>query len=76
MLAPGNDRQLNALHLCEAAVHEQFRARDVAAVIRREKHHGFRDLIGCPEPTDRNTVGNRLHACLASFCGMPRGVSV
>jgi hypothetical protein len=29
------------LHLREAAIHEQFRARDVAAVAGREKYHGF-----------------------------------
>src|SRR5256885_6699659 len=38
---------LNGLHLCEAAIHKQFRSRDVAAVVRCEKHHGLGDLIGC-----------------------------
>jgi len=31
----------NGLHLCETAIHEQFRSRDVAAVVGREKHHGL-----------------------------------
>src|SRR5262245_23874031 len=34
---------LNGLHLCEAAVHEQFRARDVAAVVGSEEDHGLGD---------------------------------
>src|SRR5947207_13501872 len=40
---------VRGLHLCEAAVHKQFRSRDVAAVVGCEKHHGLRDLIGCTE---------------------------
>src|SRR5262245_15124684 len=40
----------DSLHLCEAAIHEQFRSRDVAAVVACEKHHGLGDLLG---PTDR-----------------------
>src|SRR5882672_11042619 len=35
----------HGLHLCEAAIHKQFRSRNVAAVVGREKHHGLGDLI-------------------------------
>src|SRR5215467_10913334 len=56
-------------HLCEAAVHTQFRARDVAAVVGGEKQHGLRDLIGCTAPAQRNTVRNHLEELLASCCG-------
>src|SRR6266849_5963929 len=48
---------LNGLHLCEAAIHKQFRSRDVAAVIGGEKHHGLGDLIGRTAPAERNTGG-------------------
>ena len=34
-------------YLCEAAIHKQFRAGDVAAVVGCE-HHGLGNLIGCP----------------------------
>src|SRR6516164_10183778 len=57
------------LHLCEAAVHRQFRARDVAAVVGGEKQHGLRDLIGCTAPAQRNTVRNHLEELLARCCG-------
>src|SRR6266446_1849081 len=57
------------LHLCEAPIDEQFCTRDVAAVVRCEKHHGLGDLIGCTEPAERNRVGNHLQALLARFCG-------
>src|SRR5262245_53307175 len=57
------------LHLCEAAVHRQFRSRDVAAVVGCEKHHGLGDLIGRAEPAERNTVGEHLQALHAHFRG-------
>src|SRR5712691_675340 len=59
------------LHLCETAIDKQFRSRDVAAVVGCEKHHGLRDLIGCAEPAERNTVGNGLHVFLGRFYRMP-----
>src|SRR2546428_531167 len=59
------------LHLCETAVHEQLRSRDIAAVIGREKHHGLGDLIGCTGPTERNNVGHALQVLLARLGGMP-----
>ena len=40
---------IGTLHLCDAAIHEQFRSDDVAAVVGCEKHHGLRDLIGCTD---------------------------
>src|SRR5215470_8988947 len=42
------------LHLCEAAVHSQFRSRDVAAVVGCEKHHGLGDHIRRAEPAERS----------------------
>src|SRR5882672_7850289 len=59
---------MNGLHLCEAAIHKQFRSRDVAAVVGGEKHHSLGDLIGCPEPAERNAIGNHLLTLLAHFC--------
>ena len=35
---------MNDLYLCEAAIHEQFRSCDIAAVIGGEKHHGADEL--------------------------------
>src|SRR6267378_5845944 len=61
------------LHLRETAIHEQLRSRDVAAVVGCEKHHGFRDLVGCPESAQRNTAGNDLHVFLGRFYGVPWG---
>jgi len=60
---------INSLHLSEAAVHEQFRSRDITAVFGCEKHNGFRDLIGRTQPAERNGVTNRLQALLARFRG-------
>jgi hypothetical protein len=34
----------DSLHLREAAIHEQFGSRNVAAVIGWEKHHGLGNL--------------------------------
>src|SRR5690349_7666755 len=45
---------VRGLHLCEAAVHRQFRSRDVAAVVGCEKHYGPGDLIGRAEPAERS----------------------
>jgi len=42
------DAAINGLHLREAAIHEQFRSRDVAAVVGCQKHHELSDLIGMP----------------------------
>ncbi len=55
------------LHLGKTSVHKQFRSGDVAAVVGREKHHGFRDLVCGPEPAERNILGNRLQTLLARF---------
>src|SRR5882724_10750012 len=63
----------DALDLCEAAIDEQFRSRDVAAVVGCEKHHGLRDLIRSTEPAEWNTAGNDLHVFLDCFYGMPWG---
>jgi hypothetical protein len=60
---------IDGLHLCKAAIHKQFRSRDVAAVVGCEKHHGFGDLVGRAEPAERNSVGNHLQAFLPRFPG-------
>src|SRR5262245_43742512 len=60
---------VRCLHLSEAAVNRQFRARDEAAVVGGEKQHGLRDLIGCTAPAQRNTVRNHLEELLARCCG-------
>src|SRR6266852_6485213 len=41
LLAP-----IDGLHLCDTAIHKQFRPRDVAAVVGCQKHYGLGDLIG------------------------------
>ena len=56
------------LHLCEAAVHEQFRTRDVAAVVGGEKHHRPGDLVRCPRPAERRS-GRKLLQCLIARAG-------
>ena len=58
---------INGLHLCDAAIHKQFRSRDVAAVVGCEKHYGLRNLVGCTEPAKRNSAGKHLQALLARF---------
>ena len=58
---------LTRLHLREAAIHEQFRSRDVAAVVGCQKHHGLGDVIGGTESAERNSVVNHLQALLARF---------
>jgi hypothetical protein len=58
---------INALHLCDAAIHKQFRSRDVAAVVGCEKHYSLGDLIGRTEPAERNTIGNHRLALFADF---------
>src|SRR5262245_10516167 len=60
-------RSCNGLNLCEAAIHEQFRSGDVAAVVGREEHHGLGDFIGCTKAAERNSVGDHLAALLACF---------
>src|SRR2546422_5774694 len=61
------------LHLGEAAIHEQFRSRDVAAVVGCEKQHGLGDLLWCAGPADRNTARRHLQVLLGRFGDMPRG---
>src|SRR2546426_4038134 len=60
---------MNGLHLCHAAIHEQFRSRDVTTVVGCEKHDGLGDLVGCTEPAERNDVGKHFQALLAGPCG-------
>src|SRR5919197_1693167 len=58
-------RSSHGLHLCEAAIHEQFRSRDVAAVVGGEKYHGLRDLIGPTDAAERDPVAIELVQALA-----------
>ena len=53
------------LHLREAAVDKQFRSRDEACVIGREKHHSLGDFIRCAEPAEGDIVRDILQALLA-----------
>src|SRR6266498_3329010 len=53
------------LHLRDAAIDEQFRSRDIAAVVGSEKDDGLRNLVGRSEPAERHEVGHRLAALLA-----------
>jgi len=57
------DAGINGLHLRHAAIHEQFRSRDVTAVVGCEKHHGPGDLIGYTEPAERNSGGIIFKRC-------------
>jgi hypothetical protein len=61
--------RLNDIHLCETAIHKQFRSSDVAAVVVREKHHGLCDLLGRTDPAERHDACNHLPPLLARFCG-------
>jgi hypothetical protein len=56
---------LMTLHLRESTIHKQFDSRDVATVVRCQKHHGFGSLIGRSEPSERNGLGDHLFAFLA-----------
>src|SRR5262249_34790473 len=60
------------LHLCEAAIHKQFRPHDVAGVIGCEKHHGLRNLIGRTESAERNTVENHVLLRKPAVCVITR----
>src|ERR1700737_5518232 len=60
---------MTRLNLCETAIDEQFRSRDITALVGREKHHGLRDLVGGAESTQRNSVADHLAALLACFRG-------
>ncbi len=58
----------DTLHLCEAAIDEQFRSGNIAGVVGCEKHNGLRDFIRCAKPAERNSAGNHLQPLLARFC--------
>ena len=46
----------------QTTIHKQFGSGDVAAVILRQKHHGFADLIGFTESAQRGVIGYQLLA--------------
>src|SRR5918992_4075420 len=52
---------IKGLHLCDAAIHEQFYSRDSSDA----RDHGLGDLIGCAEPAERNGIGNQFLLLLA-----------
>jgi hypothetical protein len=56
------------LNLCESPVDEQLDSCDIA-VIRREKYHGFGNLIGCSEPAERGCGRSQLPSLLTNFAG-------
>src|SRR5215472_3837517 len=60
------------LHLCDAAVHKQFRPGDVAAVLGSEKNDRPGDFIGRAKPAERNAGENRLQTLSARSCGRQR----
>ena len=60
-------RRIGGLNLRDAAVYEQFRSRDIAAVVRCEKYYRLCDLIGPAEPAERNAFCDHLLALLAGF---------
>jgi hypothetical protein len=47
---------IDGLHLCDAAIYKQFRSRDVAGIVGREKDRGLHDFIRCTEPAERTRV--------------------
>ena len=47
------------LVLRDTAVDEQFRSRNVAAIVTGEKYRDLRDLIGCSESARRNSAGGQ-----------------
>jgi hypothetical protein len=57
------------LYLCEAAIDEQLRSGDVAAIVASEKQHGLRDFIGCAESAEWNGIADHLPALLTCFRG-------
>ena len=58
---------LAGLHLCETAIHKQFRSSDEAAVFGREEHDGLGDLIWSPKSAERDGGRDHLPALLAHF---------
>jgi hypothetical protein len=55
------------LHLREPPIDEQFRSRDVAAVVRREEHYGLGDFVWRAESPKREAVRKHLRALLAGL---------
>lgn len=58
---------LSVSDLREATVDEQFGSGDITCVVRSEKHHGPRDLIGSTEPAERHGIRNELFALRANL---------
>jgi hypothetical protein len=54
---------IKGLHLCDAAIHEQFYSRDSSDA----RDHGLDDLIGYAEPAERNSIGNQFLLLFADF---------
>jgi hypothetical protein len=60
---------IGSLHLCDAAIHEQFRSRNVAGVVRCEKNYSVAISSGRTEPAERNSIRDRFLALFAHFRG-------
>src|SRR5580704_4133113 len=58
--------EIGSLDLREAAIHEQLRSCDEAAVVRCQKHDGLGNLIGLTEPAERDCGRNGFQAFCAS----------
>src|SRR5580698_2791115 len=57
------------LYLCGAAVHEEFDAGDVAAVVGGQEDDCFGYLVGGPESSHGNDVADAGEALLSDFAG-------
>ena len=66
--------------MCHAPVHEEFDTCDVAAVVRREEHGGFGDLVWVSHASERNSADEgsldfpRLFSGLGEAVLQARGV--
>ena len=66
---------MNGLHLCNAAIHKQFRSRDVAAVVGGEKHHGLGDLMGFPSLPSGTVLKSICQRCSSASAEAIRSFS-
>ena len=58
------------LDLRDTAVDEQFRSRNVAAIVTGEKYRDLRDLIGCSESAFKSIVQVRANERTAAFVAL------
>jgi hypothetical protein len=55
----------NGLYLREAAIHKQFRSRDVTAVFGGKEHNRLGDIVGCSGPAEWNDSEAPFKRCSA-----------